>query len=239
VTLRDIFFHAPQTSVVQFQSIGCLEQYQVPFEQVKRYLPNPSTVLDWGFGTAWWSHVLRQLGHDVYAFGLWSEPGFTEILESDPCFHLTTSPEPVKLPYGDGMFDAAFSVGVLEHVKEEGGDELLSMMEIRRILKPGGLFFCSHFPNRRSWIEWVTRRRKSNFRHERLYTRKDIESFCKQAGYELLDLKLYNVLPRRILNRLPGKRSGLAASLYSGVDAVCSLFLRPLAQNWAFVARKP
>lgn len=36
-----------------------------------------------------------------------------------------------------------------------GGEELASLAEIRRILKPGGLFFCYHFPQKSGWVERV------------------------------------------------------------------------------------
>jgi len=59
--------------------------------------------------------------------------------------------EPVILPFAADAFDLVFSVGVLEHVHEAGGDARGSILEIERVLKPGGHFLCFHLPNRYAW----------------------------------------------------------------------------------------
>ncbi|MBQ4132690.1 MAG: methyltransferase domain-containing protein [Desulfovibrionaceae bacterium] len=46
-----------------------------------------------------------------------------------------------------------FSIGVFEHVHETGGDQLASLKEISRVLKPEGFFLCFHLPNKYSWVE--------------------------------------------------------------------------------------
>jgi SAM-dependent methyltransferase len=43
-----------------------------------------------------------------------------------------------RLPFCDGVFDAAFSLAVLEHVK----DPFACAAELARVLKPGGVLYC-------------------------------------------------------------------------------------------------
>lgn len=45
-----------------------------------------------------------------------------------------------KLPYTDGSFDVTVSHGVLDHVPPDLA--LAAVREVRRVLKPGGLFYC-------------------------------------------------------------------------------------------------
>ena len=46
--------------------------------------------------------------------------------------------ESKKLPYADGAMDAVLIFDVLEHVEDPAG----LVAEIRRVLKPGGVFYC-------------------------------------------------------------------------------------------------
>jgi SAM-dependent methyltransferase len=99
-------------------------------------------------------------------------------------------------------FEAVFSVGVLEHVREFEGDEAGSLREIRRVLRPGGHFVCYHFPNQHSRVERVN---GSAGRHAHLYryTGDDVRRLCAESGLELVRLRRYAALPRNVFGRLP------------------------------------
>jgi Tol biopolymer transport system component/ubiquinone/menaquinone biosynthesis C-methylase UbiE len=51
---------------------------------------------------------------------------------------------PIRLPFEDASLDAVTMNSVLHHIKDTDG----YMHEIERVLKPGGLFFVAHEPNR-------------------------------------------------------------------------------------------
>jgi SAM-dependent methyltransferase len=149
--------------------------------------------------------------------------------------------QPTQLPFPDGAFDAVASVGVLEHVRETGGTEAGSLREIARVLRPGGHFFCYHFPNRWSWIDWMARRVPGFHRHDYRYTRRDIEELAAGAGLEVTALRRYGFLPRNFGSRLPHpfRYSKGAAHAWDLLDTVLAVPFSHLCQNYCFVARKP
>jgi SAM-dependent methyltransferase len=146
----------------------------------------------------------------------------------------------MMLPFPDACFDAVASVGVLEHVRETGGNELASLREIARVLRPSGILICYHLPNRYSWIDFLARRFPGKHRHDYRYTRHDIEAFAFVIGLELLQIRRYGFLPRNSLGALPAsfRRSKLFAGIWDASDMVFSLVLSPLCQSYLFVGRK-
>ncbi len=147
--------------------------------------------------------------------------------------------EPVKLPYADATFDAVFSIGVLEHVREFGGNELESLREIGRVLRPDGLFFCFHFPNRLSWIEALTTVFRSRHHHAYRYTKKDVLRLADAAGFRVLGMHRYNALPRNVFASLGwGRQSGWLARCVDVFDSALSWAFNPFCQNYACVLRK-
>jgi SAM-dependent methyltransferase len=111
--------------------------------------PEDASVLDWGAGPGHLTYLLEHLGLA------------TTYLDFDydyPAFKLALSrlkgekrfiEDPVKLPFEDSSFDAVVSFGVLEHVPDPPG----SVGEVMRVLRPGGIFFVYHFPNKYSYTE--------------------------------------------------------------------------------------
>ena len=235
----------PETRVAvpQFLGRACAQQYRLPYELTQRYLPTPATVLDWGCGNGHFSYFLREAGHDVegYAFG---DP---EPLAQYLCdftggrfrYQAGSFAEPVRIPYTDQTFDAVCSIGVLEHVREFGGNEAKSLAEIHRILKPEGLFLCFHFPNRYSWIEGVTSVLRFRFHHKYKYTKTDILTLMETSGFKIESLRRYNAFPRNIFASLPFfRRSRWLARLVDGLDSILGVVLNPFCQNFAVVARR-
>jgi ubiquinone/menaquinone biosynthesis C-methylase UbiE len=149
--------------------------------------------------------------------------------------------EPTALPYSDSEFDVIFSIGVLEHVYETGGDEVSSLKEIKRTLKPGGLFMCFHFPNRYGWIEptfnFLRLTKKS---HKRKYGLNEIKNYINISGLELIEYGLYNFLPRNNLSKLPFSigSSKKFIWLYERIDRFLVQMIPALCQNYYFIARK-
>ena len=226
----------------QFGSLAGVRQYRRLYRMVRRHLAPGAQVLDWGTASGHFSYFLTRAGYRATGFdfegvsqaGWLDEPYERHVVGASP-------PDPVHLPFADAAFDAVASVGVLEHVRETGGDESASLAEIVRVLRPGGVFLCYHFPNRTSWIDFISSRVPGKHHHLYRFTRADIERLMRDAGLELLEVARYGFLPRNGLNRLPAglRRARWTADLWDALDAALGAALAPLCQNFAFVARRP
>lgn len=240
---------AGEPPVAQFLSLACAEQYAHLYSLTSRHVAPGATVLDWGCGNGHFSYHLARLGMRVVAFSFWSEPAVFERLAPEERARIAFvqgGHHPTRLPFEDARFDHVFSVGVLEHVRETGGDEAASLSEIRRVLRPGGSFICCHLPNRLSWIEALNRLLHSGSPlrdgelayHAWRYDRAQIRALCAGAGLTPIELRTYGVLPRNPLMALPPslRDSRLIAGAWNAIDLLTEWPLGPFAQNISFVA---
>ena len=225
----------------QFGSLASARQYLPLYRMARRHLVSGASVLDWGTGNGHFSYFLTRAGYRATGFSI--EEGSRAEWLDEPYERLVTGPpdDPVALPFAEGSFDAVASVGVLEHVRETGGTEAESLAEIVRVLRPGGMFLCFHFPNRTSWIDFLARRVPGKHHHVYRYGRLDVARLLDAAGLELLELRRYGTLPRMLLTRALGplRDSRLAADVWDALDTALGAPLAPLCQNWGFAARKP
>jgi SAM-dependent methyltransferase len=207
-----------------------LVEYLLAFSQ-KWLGTNNLTVLDWGCGKCQVSYLLKKRNIDVVSCDIYT----TE--HADSAFGQYTpiadfakiNVVPLKheylLPFNDRMFDAVLSFGVLEHVSN---DEQ-SLIEINRILKQNGLFFCFWLPNLFSWRQKL-QHKKGNYYHNRLYDINNLKHLLYKTEFNLLDYWHRELLPRRF-----------APSFYRGVEKLDNWFcqntpIKNLASNIEFVA---
>ena len=123
----------------QFRTLVAAHQYRGLYDLFRKRVPPGAEVLDWGSGNGHFSYFLLRSGYRVCAFALHDE-GFGTWAPAGPYRFVPGDPsDPVKLPFADASFDAVSSVGVLEHVRETGGAEALSLGEIARVLRPGAV----------------------------------------------------------------------------------------------------
>lgn len=232
----------PSYFLAQFSSRAGAHQYLRLYQLFVKTVPPGSRVLDWGCGNGHFSYFLLRNNYWVSAFSMENHLLPRKLQEKYREYDYRTGDlkDAVRLPFQDNSFHVVSSVGVLEHVRETGGEELKSLLEIKRVLQPGGFFICYHFPNRLSWIEAVVRLFPSRHHHPWKYTEREIEKLCQKSGIELVLIKRYGFLPRNFWGGMPRffRNSRLVAAFWDRLDAALSFALNPFCQNYLLVARK-
>lgn len=158
-------------------------------------------VLDWGCGYGQLTYLLRRRGFQVTAFDIVQEGKTTlpEIPLSRELNGVYTT-HPTDLPFVDKTFDAVISCGVLEHVEEYSlaGNEIKSLHEIARVLRPGGNLLIYQLPQLYGWQEAIIRRWHLGYAHPRRYTASEITKMLQQAGYSVQSLRRANLVPKNL-----------------------------------------
>ncbi|VAX27799.1 hypothetical protein MNBD_NITROSPINAE05-759 [hydrothermal vent metagenome] len=247
----EVFQTLKSYQLFAFDNIATASQYWIAYEHFLKSVTVPGArVLDWGCGSGHFSYFLLNNGFKTESFNVNAGDSYhpdgikiADLLTTrfkDAFNFKISSGDPVKLPYPDESFDAVVSVGVLEHVRQEGGDEIKSLKEIRRILKKGGVFLCFHFPNKYSWVEAVARQIPSKHHHLYRFTKKNILDLNEAAGLNVETVQAYAVLPRNELARLPEgiKNNPTFVKFYNRADRLLPKVLPPVFQNYYFRSRK-
>ncbi len=150
---------------------------QAPADQIK--------ILDWGCGKGHITYLLQERGFDVTSCDVQSTNDDSTFGQEVPIVHLkgirvVPLEHESQLPFADQSFDCVVSFGVLEHVRSDAA----SLQEIRRILKPGGLFFVALLPYFLSWTQAVTHLRGIRY-HDRLYSLRELRLLAGQSRFRV------------------------------------------------------
>jgi len=205
--LLDVARRAPSHRFLAGATQGCyLRLVNLLAQACRQQQPDLSRVrvLDWGTGKGHISYLLRKAGFTVVSCDLQSggdDSTFgqrTPIIEEQGIDVVPLARE-CELPFADASFDLVVSFGVLEHVRDDQG----SLKEIRRVLKPGGLFFFCFLPY---WLSWTQRMAhlRGNRYHPVLYSIRDVRRLAQGAGFELDSVWHGQLLPK---NSLPNSQT--------------------------------
>jgi len=104
-----------------------------------KMLPVAERILDVGCGTGEQIHLLRQHGLAVY--GLEPAEKMRVIAKNRNPGTDILGGSALKMPFKDGSFDMVLAVEVLRYLHPRHQEE--SLDEIRRVLKPSGIFFAT------------------------------------------------------------------------------------------------
>jgi len=179
-----------------------------------------SRILDWGGGPGFLSYLLDALGFTTTYYDIEHDfPSYKYVLDRIKIPTVFVE-DPVKLPFPDASFDAVISCGVLEHVPDASG----SLAELNRVLKPGGLFFVYHFPNRWSWTEAVAGLIGQST-HDVRWTKTHLLGEIRSAGFDIERFDYRYMVPRNLvgfdrLNRFVSKH---AKGIYKADHAVARI----------------
>ncbi|MHB8492770.1 MAG: class I SAM-dependent methyltransferase, partial [Solirubrobacteraceae bacterium] len=179
----------PRGHDVNLRSAAQMCEYEAIVARIAR--DRPERVLDWGCGWGQVSDLLVRAGLSVDSFDYRGDeaPNALTTLERFPNISAYISSDPVTLPYPDDCFQAVLSCGVLEHVMDPDG----SLEEIKRVLAPGGTFYCFKLPNRRSYLEAIARAAGLFYHgqdpYDRLYTARSARALMQAHGFSVAELR--------------------------------------------------
>jgi SAM-dependent methyltransferase len=178
VRLRNILPGAPSDDIQQLftGSKGDstlkrgFEYYQLVKQQYQKYKGDISladNILDFGCG---WGRTIRYFMKDIQPSKIWGCDPVEEMIDfckqNKFCNFKHVSPYP-PTPFQDNTFDLIYSYSVFSHLSEEFHFQILH--EIKRILKPGGIY--------------ITTTRHRNFFKEcaKMRQRKDLDTGWQKA----------------------------------------------------------
>jgi SAM-dependent methyltransferase len=143
---------------------------------VVRHFPPSARLLDVGCGGAWLAdHFERYSGVDVSAEAVEaarSRGRQVELIEPG-----------ARLPFDDESFDGVVLKDVLEHVD----DPVATVLDVRRVLVPGGRVFASS-PDAQRWV-W------DDYTHRRPFTRKSYRLLFEDQGFSVDRIGYESVMP--------------------------------------------
>jgi len=160
-------------------------------------------VLEAGCGTGRMIGELARFG-DVYAMDV-----FTEALQycaGRGCANLLQG-SVTQLPFKDGAFDLVTSLDVIEHVE----DDQAALIELYRVLKPGGSLVVTVPAYMLLWSQ-----HDIALHHKRRYTMAGLQVKLQRAGFTVTRISAFNffVFPAvallRVSRRLFGRRAEVA-----------------------------
>jgi SAM-dependent methyltransferase len=178
----------------------------------------PVQVLDFGCGTG---AFLEDLGRFGQVRGVDADPTAVSFCHTRGRAEVIHAPPGVALPFSDGTFDLVTTLDVIEHID----DDVAALVELRRVLRPGGTLLVA-VPA--FMFLWGKQDEVSH--HHRRYTSRTLRRALARAGFAIERVSYFNTvlfapiaavrLGRRLL-RKPG-------SAQSDFDFGPTLLNRPL-----------
>lgn len=200
-TIRDIqaFFVRNRINPLQAPSDLYLIRTIKTIGRLAAFIGHPeSRILDLGCGNGLNTVILSTLLPDAVVVGLdvgihrdnWKSLGEQHYT---PMF---VAGDARKLPFHTEEFDMVIMWGLLEHIGEaedgtisrpSDGQEaengyVVTLQEIGRVLKPGGVLSVNYLPNAFSYIESLTRFSKL-YSHPKKFTRTEISQLLRDTGF--------------------------------------------------------
>ena len=181
-------------------------------------------VLDAGCGTGGTTAELRRFGEVIgvdlawEALGPARERGLVQLARGSI----------EQLPFASGSFDVVTSFEVVYHLGV--GNDMCGFEEMRRVLKPGGLFLL-----RVPAHDWLRGEHDRLVHTRHRYTPAEVQGKLEAAGFELEQLTWANTLlfppavAKRLMERVGGDSADAEPDLWQPPDAVNTLLESAIA----------
>ncbi len=184
---------------------------------VRKHCPPPARLLDVGCGTGALAERLAEQGYAVA--GIDPSEGMLEVLRRRCPGVEALHGSATSMPFADEEFDLALTVATLHHIAKPA-DVRTALIEMVRVVKPGGLILVwDHNPRNPYW-PYIMRRVPQDIGEERLVGVDEILSGLRAGGAEpeavaelglIPDFVPPRLLPatarlERLVERTPGVR---------------------------------
>ena len=150
---------------------------------------NPdANIIEIGCGSARTLHYLDELLGGCHCFGLDLSPIAIKLLQNiSPTYHAGVA-SAFDLPMVKGIFDASFSIGLIEHFTREQAAQMVN--EKIRVTRPGGIVGIM-VPWQSSVYNLIVRKafgRHWPFGHENPFRRAELATFMETLGLQNVEI---------------------------------------------------
>ena len=137
---------------------GATKNFTTPLnlELFTAHVPRDARILDFGCGYGRTLAELQGAGYDALTGIDFSEPLIRRGLDENPTLDLQAYPGG-PLPYEDDSFDAALMLAVFTCMPETR-TQAETLLEIKRVLRPGGLLYVTDFCSTATAETWTATR---------------------------------------------------------------------------------
>ncbi len=146
----------------------------------------PGRALDIGAAGGGNTRVLRQHGWDAIALEYGADGA--EVAHGRGL--ATLRGDATRLPLADASLDLVVAFDLLEHLEDDDA----AVAEVRRVLKPTGTYLVAVPADPRLWSE-----HDEAVDHVRRYTRQGLLDLLDRGGFEVTDVRSWNVLLRPVV----------------------------------------
>ncbi|GAA2742505.1 hypothetical protein GCM10009868_12740 [Terrabacter aerolatus] len=146
----------------------------------------PGRALDIGAAGGGNTRVLRQHGWDAVALEYGADGA--EVAHGRGL--ATVRGDATRLPLADASLDLVMAFDLLEHLVDDDA----AVAEVHRVLKPTGTYLVAVPADPRLWSD-----HDEAVDHVRRYTREGLVSLLERGGFEVTDVRSWNVLLRPVV----------------------------------------
>ena len=146
----------------------------------------PGRALDIGAAGGGNTRVLREHGWDAVALEYGSDGA--EVAHGRGL--ATLRGDATRLPFADGSLDLVMAFDLLEHLEDDDA----AVAEVHRVLKPTGTYLVAVPADPKLWSE-----HDEAVDHVRRYTREGLLALLDRGGFDVTDVRSWNVLLRPVV----------------------------------------